>query len=376
MQSKLSNLLLVAALAIPTLAAATHLPTTPAAGEVDVETDADLQASLDARVPALLREHGVPNVSVARIEDGRIVLLAAWGEQSPGVPATPATLYNVASMAKPVSAEVVLRLASAQRLSLDEPMSAWWIDPDLAGDPRHERLTPRFALSHRTGFPNWRRETAGKLAFLRDPGGEFGYSGEGFEYLKAFVERRTRESFSALAGALVFAPVGMHDSTYTDRPWLRARIATPVDADGVALPPQIARTLVASDDLYTTPNDYARFMLAIVAQQDISPALFAERMKVQADRRAQMCPPAEQDTCPQEAGFGLGWEVFAFADQRWLMHTGMDAGTFALGYFDPVAGDGTIIFTSSSVGWKLVMPLLDTIGRDPQMVEFLRRQAD
>jgi CubicO group peptidase (beta-lactamase class C family) len=61
-----------------------------------------IEATLDARVPALLTRYGVASVSLAVIEDGRVVLERAYGEQSAGVPATPATLYGLASVTKPI----------------------------------------------------------------------------------------------------------------------------------------------------------------------------------------------------------------------------------------------------------------------------------
>ncbi|MDT9115878.1 serine hydrolase domain-containing protein, partial [Escherichia coli] len=77
---------------------------------------------------------GVPSVSIADVEGGRVVLTAAYGEQSRGVPASPATLYNLASLTKPITAETVLRLAGEGALSLDEPMAPVWTDPDIAKD--------------------------------------------------------------------------------------------------------------------------------------------------------------------------------------------------------------------------------------------------
>ena len=103
---------------------------------------------------ALLGKHHVAALSVAVVKRGTIAWSAVYGEQGPGKPATSQTLFNVASMAKPISAETVLRLVSAGRLSLDDPMDPGWVDPDVADDPRHMRLTPRIALSHQTGFPN------------------------------------------------------------------------------------------------------------------------------------------------------------------------------------------------------------------------------
>src|SRR6202161_3484933 len=88
---------------------------------------------------------------------------AFYGEQSRGVPATTKTLYNMASLTKPVTAETVLRLASAGKLSLNESMSPFWLDPDIRDDPWSKLLTPRLCLSHQTGFANWRGMTGGAL---------------------------------------------------------------------------------------------------------------------------------------------------------------------------------------------------------------------
>jgi len=340
---------------------------------------AELKVGLDAAVPRLLQENRVASVSIARIEQGEVILTAAYGSQEVGVPATPTSLYNIASMAKPISAEVVLRLAAAHRLSLDEPMAPTWTDPDIAGDERSKLLTPRLALSHRTGLPNWRYETGNEtgnvLRFLRAPGTTFGYSGEGFEYLARFVEKKTGEPFEALAQKLIFDPVAMHDSAYTRRTWFEGRIALPTDKDGAALVPQIADEFVASDDIYSTPSDYAKFIVSLIKQEGVDGALASERQRIQTDRRAELCPPTRQAVCPDAVGMGLGWEVFQFGADTFLMHTGMDNGVFTLGYFNPRRGSGTVIFTNSANGPQVVLPILDLIGRDPQFLAFLRDLA-
>src|SRR5687768_3943408 len=112
------------------------------------DTHAALIADLDAKAPAWLAEYGVPSVAVAYIEDGALRWTRVYGEQSERVPATARTLYNVASLAKPVFAEVIMRLVAEGRLSLDEPLASYWVDPDVAADPRHTKLTLRIALSH------------------------------------------------------------------------------------------------------------------------------------------------------------------------------------------------------------------------------------
>lgn len=332
-------------------------------------------ATLRRDVPALLAAHHVPSVSIARVEGRRVVWAAAFGEQAPGRPATTDTLYNVASLTKPVSAEVILRLASAGRLGLDEAMSPTWTDPDLASDARLPRLTPRLALSHQTGLPNWRRETGGTLRFLRGPGEGFGYSGEGYEYAARFAERRTGQSFEALAEAELLGPAGLRDTAYTRRAWFEGRVALPTGADGAPLADDVADRALASDLLHTTALDYARFLVEVLQDARLTPQVARERARVQVSRRAELCPAASPPGCPDEAGFGLGWEVYRFGDETFLMHTGKDPGLFAIATLNLAAGSGTVILTSGEDGARLVLPILDRLGADRPFVAFLHRLA-
>jgi CubicO group peptidase (beta-lactamase class C family) len=89
-------------------------------------------------------------------------------------------------MTKPVVAMLTLKLVEQGQWNLDEPLYHYWIDPDIANDPRHKKMTTRHALSHQTGFPNGRK---GKLAFEFEPGTDFQYSGEGYE-CKSSAEMR------------------------------------------------------------------------------------------------------------------------------------------------------------------------------------------
>lgn len=334
------------------------------------------RARLDKDIPHLLTELNIPSVSIARIEDGKLVFAVAYGTQSPGVPATPSTLYNIASMTKPITAEVVLRLVSTGQISLDEPMYKYWTDPDIATDERRKLLTPRLALSHQTGFPNWRRQTGGVLTFKHAPGETFGYSGEGFEYVAHFTANKTGTSFEQLAQTLIFTPTGMSDTAYTRRPWFKGRIALPTDAQGKALEPVIADKLVASDLIYTTPSDYAKFVIGVMNRVGVTPEIFAQRSHIQVSEKAHDCAGPKAATCPDDVGFGLGWEVSQFGDDTFLMHTGMDDGVFTLGYINPSTHSGTILFTNSSNGPKIVIPILERIGKDTVFLKYLRAQAD
>jgi CubicO group peptidase (beta-lactamase class C family) len=328
-------------------------------------------SSAEVDLAQLLKDKGVPSVAIAQIKDGKLLWAKVFGTQSPGVPATTNTLYNVASMTKPITAEVILRLASKQRLSLDETMDRFWVDPDLENDDRHKLLTPRLALSHQTGFPNWRYQTSQVLKFLRKPGESFGYSGEGYEYVARFAARKTGEDFERLAQALVFEPTGMSNTAYTKRAWFEGRIALPTESDGRYLEPKIGRTYSAADDLYTTIGDYTRFVVSVMNRESLDQGIARQRETIQVTRPNPF-HPSKCEFCPDEMGMGLGWEVFRFKKDIYLMHTGSDAGTYALGYFSPTLRSGLVIFTNSSRGERVVLPILDRFGIDDPLARCMR----
>ena len=315
----------------------------------------------------------IASLSIAELEGGRIAYARAWGQAAPGRPATIDTLYNVASLTKPVSAEIAMRLAAQGRISLDEDMSSYWVDPDLENDPRVSQLTPRLVLSHRSGLPNWRLQDGGTLRFTRNPGEAFGYSGEGFEWLARFIEQKTGTPFESLAQELVFDPSGMGETAYTRRTWFEGRLAIPYDADLNALEPQIAERYFASDDLVSTPTDYARFMVGLLQRQGVTPELYQERLSLQTNRRDAACANDDVAGCAEEEGFGLGWETYLIGGRRFLIHTGMDDGTFTFAYLEPETGAGLVMFTNSSNGWKAVLPVLELTGADTAFIAHLRR---
>jgi CubicO group peptidase (beta-lactamase class C family) len=341
---------------------------TGGAGSAPAPGRAALEATLDAQVPALLDRYGVASVGMALIEDGRVVLERAYGEQSAGVPATVRTLYGLASVTKPVSAEVLLRLASAGRLSLDEPVASAWVDPDVAGDPRARTLTVRHALAHQTGLPNWRgRSPGGKLAFAFAPGTAYAYAGEGYDYAARFAERKLGRSFEDLAQEMVFGPIGIRSTSYSRRGWMSGRLAVPLDSAGRWGEPQVEDSSHwnAGNNLITTAGDYARFVVSVMRGEGLTPALDAERLQPargpQMNGRCQATPAA----CPRAISQALGWVRLDYAAGPVFLHTGLNGrpgGERTVAYFDPARRRGVVVFTSGSNGVRLyadVAALLD-----------------
>jgi CubicO group peptidase (beta-lactamase class C family) len=330
-------------------------------------TTEQIRNRIDQQAPALLAQYNVPSVAIAYIRDGRIAFTAVYGEQSPGVPATPATLYNIASLTKPITAETILRLASLNALSLDESMAPYWVDPDIKDNPWAKLLTPKLCLSHQTGFANWRRMTGGTLTFKFQPGTATGYSGEGYNYVAHFTEKKTGQSLEALAQSNVFDPIGMHDTAYTVRPWFAGRLAS-ARTDKGNIDPETTTHWIAADLVRTTISDYAKFVVSVMQNEGITPAIAAQRLTFDHDLvgpndKKQLCAlmnPSSAD-CNISAGMGLGWQVIHINGETIVDHTGGDTGVHTLAFYLPNRNLGAVLFTNGDAGMKVIRDLVRTI---------------
>lgn len=331
------------------------------------------QAKLDTDVPRLLTENKVPSVSIAQVTNGKITLVRAYGKQDADTAATPSTLYNIASLTKPITAQVAMLLISRGVFTLDEPMAPTWTDPDVAGDERSKLLTPRLALSHQTGFANWRSMTNNKLTFQFTPGTNYGYSGEGFEYLSHFMEKKTGVPLDVNAKKLVFDPLGMKNTSFTYQPWFSGRVAAPADANGVWLTPRFADRPISADMVYTTARDYALLLQAVIEDKGLTPHVAAERDRVQVNLKEKLCPTLPSASlCPETLGSGLSWQILRFGETTVLMHTGRDPGLYTFAYISPATRSGAVILTNGENGKRIIPLILRDLNAPDAFVELMQ----
>jgi CubicO group peptidase (beta-lactamase class C family) len=169
-------------------------------------------ADLESFVPLYMQQENLPGVAIALIRDGEVVWTEAFGIANTIThkPVTPETLFQMASNSKVVTAYIALRLVDEGLLSLDEPLNAYLSEPWLPPSEYRDAITLRHVLSHTTGL--------GHLTLSREslfsPGRGYSYSGIGFLYLQAVIEEVTGQPLEGLAQEMVFAPLGMHDSSF------------------------------------------------------------------------------------------------------------------------------------------------------------------
>lgn len=261
------------------------------------------------KLQQLLQDSGVPGLSMALIHKGEIAEIIAAGTRNAatGAPVRGSTIFEAASLSKPVFAYAVLRLVDAGALKLDT-LLATKISDYVPNDPRATDITVRDVLSHTTGLPNWRNnDVPFKTHF--PPGKRFSYSGEGFVWLQRVVEETTGESINALMQQLVFGPLRMRDSSYVWRPEFDTNYADPHDA--AVSPWTKARPAIANTahSLQTTASDYGRFVKAALSGALLKPAMARLWLEPQVHiqwHRHQCLSPNDPGS-DQGVAWGLGW---------------------------------------------------------------------
>lgn len=283
-----------------------------------------------------LKANNMPSVAIGIIRDSILQQVQVYGELLKGKPAPYNSIHNVASITKLITTITTLRLVSAGKWNLDEPLYKYWIDPDVANDPLCKTITTRCILNQQSGFPNWRWELPGKkLAFIHTPCTQYGYSGEGFEYLRKALEKKFNMSFDELVNKVVLKPLSMTDSRLTWDDAMMERFAVPHNTEGLALEIEKNTTPYAADLFKTTIPDLAKFLISCLHNEGLT-----------RDVAAQMI--AHTTKTKDNRYIGLGWFIYDIGNGEFAMsHGGDDAGSHSICFLLPKTGDGLIILSNS-----------------------------
>ncbi|WP_447763033.1 serine hydrolase domain-containing protein [Sphingopyxis panaciterrae] len=340
-------------------------------------------------LPRLMRIAGVPGAAIAVVDGGKLAWSRSFGVKNilTRDPVREDTLFEAASMTKPVFAYVVMRLVDEKRLDLDTPLVAYRRPANLGKDPNLDLITARHVLGHSTGLPNWASEP---LVTSSAPGSRYTYSGEAFVWLQLVVETIMGMSLGSVMQAKLFGPAGMSRSSFGwDEEIASSAVfghSEPPEGEQT-LPPQPTRELgdrllrVASrwrkpiaswtyDDsiaamrevdpktppsthdllvnsaggLLMTASDYATFMTLMMDR----PARAAWEIG-DAARQAMLTP--QLDVRGRDISRGLGWELEQSSAGPLFQHSGSNYGIFkTLGVGDARRGRAIVVFTNAANG--------------------------
>ncbi|MEM7335509.1 MAG: serine hydrolase domain-containing protein [Chloroflexota bacterium] len=329
----------------------------------------------------LMEKYGVPGVGIAVIYDFKIHWTKSYGvaDVETGAKVNEKTLFQAASISKPVAAMAVLKAVQDGLFSLDDDINtilkSWQLPK---GDAQNgQPVTPRMLTSHTAGlgdgfgFPGYHPDepipsipqildgdelsNVGEVRLVRSPLLAFQYSGGGVMIMQQALMDAVGKPFEEIVQTAVFDPIGMTNSTFTqplppkwDQNATRAHDGNgkAMDAKWHVYPEQ------AAAGLWTTPTDLAKFGI------EVQKSLRGEDNHVltQSTVHEMLSPVGVGD-------FGIGFALRKEGQGWYFFHSGGNWGFKCLLWAHKAKGYGFAVMTNGSQGDVIMRELDARIAR-------------
>lgn len=347
---------------------------------IEGRQDPSRQGFDDFTLEHLMRRVSVPGLSIAVISDFRLHWAKAYGfaDVAERRQATADTLFQAASISKPLTAMATMTLVQQGRISLDADINdflkSWRVPGEAnAGLPS---VTPRSLLSHTSGaddgfgFPGYlpgislptaveilsgeSPSNVGGVHFVRPPFQSFRYSGGAYTVMQLAITEVSGESFNDFMREAVLRPLQMNDSTFA-QPIDRALVeksARAHDGVGCNLPaPWHVYPELAAAGLWTTPTDLTKFIVEM--QEGVRGP--SGRILSQASAREM--------TSPVGVGpFAMGVALERKGEGWYFSHSGGNYG-FVSNFIAHVRkGYGLVVMTNGDSGGRLVQEIENRVA--------------
>lgn len=325
-----------------------------------------LEKTLDDQISAALKKSGAPSVSVAVVSGGKLVYAKAFGQADieSGRAANINTRYAVGSVSKQFTAAALLMLQEQGKLSLDDKVAKYF--PQLT---RSGEITLRQLLSHTSGYedyapqdyliPEWTRPTtpgaildkwAGKpLNF--DPGTKWQYSNTNYVLAGEIFEKVSGQPLVRFLREKIFDPLDMKSAS--DWPPNQPDDAVAYTRYAAGPPRRVGREaegwFFAAGELAMTPSDLAKWDIAFLRKELMSPKSFEEftrEMKL-----------ANGDS----THYALGLTLAEIGDMPVYQHGGEVSGFISSNAVFPTRQGAVIVLSNQDVV-NLVAPLARQIA--------------
>jgi CubicO group peptidase (beta-lactamase class C family) len=312
--------------------------------------------NLHETLKVLAERHHVCGVAVAVIKNRKLDSIDSATGCLPASTLNSDSVFQAASLSKPVFAYAVLKLVAQGKLELDVPVIKYLpqgyrhqfnpleAEPsDLVTDPRLQAITARMVLNHTSGLPNW---ASGPLNFDSAPGIKWNYSGEGYVLLQRAVEAVTSEPLDQFMTSQVFTPLAMNHSDYLWNERIAQNLLPGTKANGAPRATMDLRKPNAAFSLYTTAADYGKFLVKVLNDDDVIKQLTASPVTVDPSLGLS---------------WGLGWGIERDKDDPYIWQWGNNTGYRAFVIASVRTGDGFVMLTNSENGLKLAQPMAQKI---------------
>lgn len=313
---------------------------------------------------------GMPGLSIAFINNGKVVYHKAIGVTNIATrtPVDDQSIFEAASLSKPLFAFFVMKTVEDGLLDLDRPLYKYLPFPELEYDRRYKWVTARMVLDHTTGFPNWRWfdpiDTALHLKikrgdmYIKSNPGTFGYSGEGYYYLSkvmAQIHHLSLKNLDSLFQVQIAAPLGMEHAWFAWNDFLKTHKVSGHKGGKVSLkkwpvsfPDEDSSTFGSAGKLHTEALSYAAFLTGMMQHKVLSAASYNEMLK----KRVSVPRKHEFNVNEGTSAWGLGIGIQKTKLGNRYVHGGNN-GDFQSGcvfYMQPQYG--YVYFTNCDKGYQ------------------------
>ncbi len=326
-----------------------------------------------------LKRYGVPGISIAVVDDGKVAWARGFGSLAIGgdTKVDIGTLFQAASNSKPVASVGALALVSRGKVSLDEPvnarLSSWKIPANNYSAERD--VTLRHLLSHGAGMSvsgfrgyavgeqlpsllqilNGERPANSPPIVVNAPvGKEWRYSGGGYTVVQQLIADVSGEPFSTFMRETVLSPLGMTSSSFDSAlsPAQQERTATGHYGGGQAVEGghRIYPELAAAG-LWSTPSDLAKFVIGVQQAHGGKSSAILRKSEAEELLRKQM----ESE--------GLGFAVFEQRGNTMFAKDGINAGFDSRLMAYTTLGKGVVVMTNSNLSSGLIWEIIDSVAK-------------
>ena len=328
-------------------------------------------AELTEGIQKIMEQYDVPGLSIAVINDNALVYHKALGvsNSETNEPVDDKSIFEGASLSKPIFAYFALKMAEEGKLDLDRPLYEYLPHPGFADESQADAklITARMVLAHQTGMPNHAYGKKIKLAFT--PGTGFAYSGEAYQYLAAVIGTQNgigfKEDLNELFKLKVTEPLGMPHSTFVWDDYIAKHKVYGHDKDDGTPKHRVPSegywedgVFSAFSSLHSEAKEYARFVIAMLKREGLKPSTFEDMLKEHT--RFDADNPLRKEV--GQTGWGLGFAQKRTPEMTMHMHTGNNHDFQAYVMFVPEKKYGLVVFTNSAKMIQVVTGLSQILG--------------
>lgn len=294
-----------------------------------------------------MKKRSIPGISFA-VFSGQEILhdgVKGYADIENNILVSEQTIFEGASLSKPLFAYFVMKYVDAGLVDLDRPLYEYLPYPDIAYDERYKKITARMVLSHTTGFPNWRADYDTQKLFISfEPGSEYQYSGEGFQYLAKVLAHLLETDDKGLEQAYqkeIARSLGLNTTRFIQDRNNLSNKALPYKA-GIKVEQRYSNDIFgAAFSVHSEAKDFTVWLQALLNEEGLTAesfeALFNDQIIIDMD----------EDNPNEASAWTLGFGKYEVGEDVYYGHGGNNYGYTSGFFIDREAQLGAVIFTNA-----------------------------